>query len=50
MKRFEYKSFNRRIEEDELNELGIQGWELVSHTAAANLTQFGQYYVFKRQL
>jgi hypothetical protein len=49
MKKWEYKSFNRQIGNNELNELGLKGWELVSHTAVLDHV-FGQYYVFKREL
>ena len=45
MKKWEYKHYNCRLIEEELNDLGDDGWELVSHTAAA----MGQYYVFKRE-
>lgn len=50
--KFEYKTFQVKLDDSDLNKLGDQGWELVSHTAVAvsNLMSsgFGQYYVFKR--
>jgi len=46
MKKWEYKHYNCRLIEEELNDLGDDGWELVSHTAVAAM---GQYYVFKRE-
>lgn len=51
MRRFEYKSFNYKLSEFELNRFGNEGWELVSHTAVINKDdELIQYYVFKRQL
>jgi len=47
--KFEYISFNTKLTDDQLNRLGENGWELVSHTAVVNGRNFGQYYVFKRQ-
>ena len=53
MKKWEYRHFNEKLEERDLNRLGEDGWELVSHTAVAvaGLTSrgFGQYYIFKRE-
>lgn len=49
MNKYEYKSFNCRLTNDQLNELGAEGWELISHTAVV-ANSFGQYYVFKRIL
>jgi len=50
MKKFEYKTFNHRLSDEVLNELGEDGWELVSHSAAANERSMSQYYIFKREL
>ena len=49
MKKFQYKTFNEKISEHELNQLGEAGWELVTHTAVSNLLDVNQYYVFKRE-
>lgn len=56
MKKWEYKHVNAKMSETELNQLGRQGWELVSHTGIATSDflggagQFKQYYVFKRPI
>jgi hypothetical protein len=54
MKKWEYKTVNDKLTETQLNSLGEEGWELVSHTAVATSnflggSGFGQYYVFKRE-
>lgn len=50
MKKFEYISFNKKLTDSDLNDLGKGGWQLVSHTAAVAYGQFGQYYVFMREI
>lgn len=50
MKKFEYKTFQTRLTDEDLNDLGSSGWELVAHTALTTGDKFGQYYVFKREL
>ena len=45
---WEYKHFNSKLSETELNNLGKEGWELVSHTAIYAWGELKQYYVFKR--
>jgi hypothetical protein len=56
MKKWEYKSFQDKLTDTIMNQLGKQGWELVNHTAVATSDflggagQFKQYYVFKREL
>jgi len=50
MKTFEYLTFNRKVEDGDLNRLGLLGWELVSHTAVVHDDKLRQYYVFKREL
>lgn len=47
---YEYKSFNDKLEDKELNELGADGWKLVSHTAIVYSGSLEQYYVFMRQI
>ncbi len=49
MKKWKYKSYNHRLSDKQLNELGESGWELVSHSAVGNNYGFIQYYVFKRE-
>jgi len=49
--KFEYLHFtkgNVGLTIDQLNEIGDNGWELVSHTAVAGDSSVAQYYVFKR--
>ena len=47
MKKFEYITFQKSLSDKKLNELGEEGWELVTHTVA--IGSYGnQYYVFKR--
>ena len=36
MKRFEYYTSRMIVNDRELNGLGLNGWELVSHSAVAN--------------
>lgn len=49
MKKYEYISFNNKLSDLELNDLGKNGWQLISHTA--NLGgSFAQYYVFMREI
>jgi hypothetical protein len=50
MKKFEYKSYNTTLYDNELNKLGAKGWELVSHTAIADRGKMAQYYVFKKEI
>lgn len=50
MKIFKYKSFNRNLDELDLNLLGSKGWELVSHTALIDNGRMNNYYVFKREI
>jgi hypothetical protein len=53
---YEYKHFNKRLDERELNRLGAKGWKLISHTAVAvsggvmSSGDFGQYYIFMREI
>ena len=47
--KWEYKSFNQKLTDSDLNRLGEEGWELIVHTAVVNDSAFGQYYIFKRQ-
>lgn len=47
---WEYKAFNRRVSEAELNDLGFEGWNLVNHTAVVGPGGSAQYYVFKRKV
>lgn len=49
-KKFEYRHFDCKLSEKDLNKLGNNGWEMVSHTALANYNAFSQYYVFKREI
>ena len=54
MKKFEYKTTQTKLTDAELNKLGDEGWELITHTAVAvnqflSGAAFGQYYVFKRE-
>ena len=49
MRKFEYKTFNNRLDEEDLNKLGDNGWELIIHTVAICATYATQYYVFKRE-
>jgi hypothetical protein len=50
MKKYEYKHFNCRLGQSELNALGNQGWKLVSHTALVAGGSGVQYYVFIREI
>jgi hypothetical protein len=50
MQKFEYYSFNVKLTNSDLNLLGSEGWELVTHTAVTAYGELGQYYVFKRPL
>ncbi len=55
MKKWEYKTSQSKLTDTELNRLGKEGWELVSHTAVVashflGASDFKQYYVFKREL
>jgi len=50
MKKFEYYAHNGMLDQTELNDLGIEGWELVSHTGVAGYSEIQQYYVFKRRI
>lgn len=49
MKKFQYKTFNDQLSEDELNKLGNEGWELVTHSVV-NFIITIQYYVFKKEI
>ena len=49
MRKFEYKTFNNRLDEEDLNKLGDDGWELIIHTVAIGAYSAAQYYVFKRE-
>ncbi len=53
MKKFEYKTFQKKLSVNELNDLGEHGWELVTHSVAHSSSligsTFAQYYVFKRE-
>ncbi len=49
--KFEYKTVQKGkkgLSEEELNKLGKQKWELVSHTIIWNNTDCIQGYIFKR--
>jgi aspartate-semialdehyde dehydrogenase len=52
--KWEYKTFNERLTDEELNKLGQDNWELVSHSCVSVPSLFGhdivQYYVFKRKI
>jgi len=48
-KKFEYRHFDYELTSGDLNNLGNNGWELVSHTGVAAYGQLNQYYVFKRE-
>lgn len=52
MKKWEYKTFNDNISEWGLNKLGIEGWELSSHTAiyVSKTHKISQHYIFKREI
>jgi len=50
MRKFEYKSFNGQVDNDELNELGSNGWQLISHSVAVAYNSHMQYYVFMREI
>lgn len=50
MKKWEYNCFYEQISRQNLNNLGSEGWELVSHSATSNLGMTSHYYVFKREL
>ena len=50
MKKFEYLSFQDKIRTEMLDQLGAEGWELVSHTAVTyGGAGLSQYYIFKRE-
>jgi hypothetical protein len=53
MKKWEYKRYNRRLSDRELTLLGVEGWELVSHTVIKYenfwTSDNSEYYVFKRE-
>jgi len=49
MKKYEYLSYNKSLPDKDLNRLGAEGWELISHTAIADQGKMCQYYVFKRE-
>ena len=51
MKKFEYNLFfDRRLELEQFNKLGEEGWELVTHTIAVSTGGgFYHYYTFKRE-
>lgn len=51
MKKFEYKQVNSQMTNMEMNKLGAEGWEFVSHTACTYPSgQLIQCYFFKREL
>lgn len=52
IKKFEYKTFKEGLSDEELKELGLNGWELVSHSVVLYqpVNRLAQYYVFKREL
>ena len=54
MKQYHYKHFNQKLTINDLNELGAQGYMLVSHTAVLQNNIFGaqliQYYIFMKEL
>ena len=51
MKKFEYLSFQDKIRTEMLDQLGAEGWELVSHTAVTyGGAGLSQYYIFKREI
>jgi hypothetical protein len=49
-KKFEYLTFNRRLLQSEMNQLGFREWGLVTHSAILVAGEIKQYYVFKREL
>ena len=55
MQKFEYysfstKSFTTKLSNSELNALGSEGWELVTHTTVVFSGEIRQHYIFKRPL
>jgi|LakMenE18May11ns_1017448.scaffolds.fasta_scaffold9311280_1 hypothetical protein len=50
MQKYEYVSFQWKLSDKQLNELGSNGWKLISHTAVSSDSNFGQYYVFMREI
>jgi hypothetical protein len=47
---YEYKHFNEKLEERDLNKLGAQGWKLVNHSAVTDGYRVQQYYIFMREI
>lgn len=50
MDRFDYHTEQTILSDKDLNKLGKDGWELVSHTAVIYAGELRQYYIFKRKL
>lgn len=52
MKKFEYKTRKEYLKEHELNKLGDEGWELISHEAiyVSRTHDIKQHYIFKREI
>jgi hypothetical protein len=48
MKKFEYKVVEIFLEEGEMNELGLEGWELVSYIGPGMYSS--RSYIFKREI
>ena len=49
MRKFEYITFQNKLTEQKLNELGNDGWELVTHSVVIGNGFGTQYYIFKRE-
>lgn len=52
MMKFQYKTEKNHLDEKQLNKLGLEGWELVSHSAiyVTLKHEIKQHYIFKRQI
>lgn len=48
MKKFEYKKITVKLTETDLNKMGREGWELVTHTSVMSGTGLKQCFIFKR--
>lgn len=52
MKKFEYLTIKKYLDQKELNKFGLQGWELITHEAiyVSKTHELKQNYIFKREL
>jgi hypothetical protein len=58
MKKYQYKHFNESLTSEQLNELGQEGYQLVSHSAVVlkeenyigTFTTIKQYYIFMKEI